>query len=170
MTVRPATGDDLEAIAAVGVAAGERFRAIDDPRISERADDPPFEVDELAHHLATGGLLVVDEDGEVAGFLVVEQVGAAAHVEEVAVRPASEGRGHGTALLEAAAVWARHEGLAAVTLTTFRDVPWNRPFYERRGFRVLDEAELDDGLRARRESEAAMGLDPDIRVVMRRDL
>ena len=33
--------------------------------------------------------------------------------------------------------WAAGNGYASVTLTTFRDVPWNMPFYERLGFRVI---------------------------------
>jgi acyl-CoA dehydrogenase len=31
--------------------------------------------------------------------------------------------------------------MAAVTLSTFRDIPWNAPLYERIGFRYLDRAE-----------------------------
>jgi ribosomal protein S18 acetylase RimI-like enzyme len=88
----------------------------------------------------------------------------------VSVRPQAQGRGLATALLEAAADWAGERGMAAMTLTTFRDVAWNRPFYERRGFRVLGDDELSDALVARRAAEAAVGLDPAIRVVMRRDL
>jgi hypothetical protein len=33
--------------------------------------------------------------------------------------------------------WAQRHGLAALTLTTFTDVPWNMPYYERLGFRHL---------------------------------
>ena len=33
-------------------------------------------------------------------------------------------------------------GYPRITLSTFRDVPWNRPFYERRGFRVVDPGGL----------------------------
>ena len=60
--------------------------------------------------------------------------------------------------------------LDALTLTTFRDVPWNAPYYRRCGFRVLDEQEWTPGLRAIREREAGHGLDRWPRVCMRRDL
>jgi hypothetical protein len=64
---------------------------------------------------------------------------------------------------------AADRDLALVTLTTFRDVPWNRPFYERRGFEVIGEEALTPALRARREAEhEELGLDRDLRVVMRR--
>ncbi len=58
--------------------------------------------------------------------------------------------------------------LGRPALTTFADVPWNRPYYERRGFRVLDEGDLDDEVRRIREDEAGHGLDPAVRVVMAR--
>jgi GNAT superfamily N-acetyltransferase len=53
-------------------------------------------------------------------------------------------------------------------LTTFRDVPWNRPFYERLGFRVVAGAELSAALRAIVEDETRRGLDPSRRIVMER--
>ena len=126
-------------------------------------------MDELSGLLEGGAVWVAEVGGAVAGFLVAEVLDGCADVEEVSVRPEAEGRGLGSALLEAAADWARTEGLDGVTLTTFRDVPWNAPFYERRGFRVLAEDDLTDGLVARRAEEAAAGLDPDLRVVMQRD-
>jgi hypothetical protein len=74
------------------------------------------------------------------------------------------------ALLRHVEKWARTKGFPAVTLTTFSEVPWNRPWYERRGYRVLAEAEWTPGLVARREEEAADGLDPAQRVVMAKAL
>lgn len=38
------------------------------------------------------------------------------------------------------------DGLAALTLTTFADVPRNGPYYERLDFRHLCETELTPGL------------------------
>src|SRR5262249_34656732 len=65
--------------------------------------------------------------------------------------------------------WASDAALTALTLTTFRDVPWNAPWYEARGFRVLDDDELTPGLRQRRAAEDALGLEAALRVVMRRE-
>ncbi|MBV9952593.1 MAG: GNAT family N-acetyltransferase [Acidimicrobiia bacterium] len=166
--VRAATASDVDAIPAIGVAAGERFRSIDDPRIARRADDPPYTVDEVVRFVDAGDALVAEVDGTVAGFMVMEVLDGAAHVEELSVHPDHQGTGLGTALLDAAAGWAAGRGLATVTLTTYRDVPWNRPFYERRGFAVLTDAELTVGMRAKVAHEADVGLDPDLRVVMRR--
>jgi hypothetical protein len=47
-------------------------------------------------------------------------------------------------------------------------VPWNRPLYKHLGFRVLGDEELSLGLRALRDDESAHGLDPELRVCMRK--
>ena len=57
-----------------------------------------------------------------------------------------------------------------MTLTTFEHVPWNAPYYERHGFRVLAEHEVGDELRRLRDEETAQGLDPALRVCMRREI
>ena len=64
--------------------------------------------------------------------------------------------------------WAAAEGLAALTLSTFRSVPWNAPYYARLGFVELPVGELTAGLRGVLAAETAFGLDPDSRVFMRR--
>jgi predicted N-acetyltransferase YhbS len=81
-----------------------------------------------------------------------------------------QGQGIGRTLIDQAVKWAAGCGMTAITLTTFDFVPWNRPLYERLGFRVLDDTEVGPDLRALREHEAALGLDVDLRVCMQRDL
>lgn len=165
--IRAATVGDLGAVRAVSAAAGERFKEIDEPRIARHAHDPPISDDVLRTAVDEGRLWVACDDA-VVGFLLAVIVDGVAHVEEISVHPGYQGRGHGVALLDVVWAWASSQSMGAVTLTTFRDVPWNRPFYERRGYRVLDEAEISPELRALRAHEAAAGLDPALRVVMRR--
>ena len=78
-------------------------------------------------------------------------------------------RGLGKRLIETLCDWARGQGYGAVTLSTFRDVPWNEPFYARIGFRALEESELSEGLSALLEQEKLIW-SPLARVCMRRDL
>lgn len=168
--VRPVEPDELPELQAIELAAGARFRAIDDERIARCADHPPMPIEALAEYVAEGRALAAVDDGGPVGFVVFEVVDGCAHIEEVAVRADAGGQGHGSVLLEAVASWAREAGLPGITLTTFDEVPWNRPLYERRGFRVLDESEITDGLRAKVAEEATFGLVPETRVVMRREL
>lgn len=156
---------------AVELAAGEMFRSFPEPRISACADHTAMPAEELVELVENGRAWVVAVDDEVVGFLAVRELGGAAHVEEVVVDPRHGGRGYATRLLEQAAAWAQERGLPAVTLTTFRDVPWNRPFYERRGYRVLDDEEIGPVLRDLMvEEDERYGLPRELRVVMRRDL
>jgi hypothetical protein len=64
--------------------------------------------------------------------------------------------------------WAAAEGLDAVTLTTFRDVPFNDPFYERCGFRVIEPARYGPQLAVIRRRERDSGIDVAPRVATRR--
>jgi N-acetylglutamate synthase-like GNAT family acetyltransferase len=89
-----------------------------------------------------------------------------AHIEEISVDVAAQGRGHGVALLVAVDRWSALRGLDGVSLTTFRDVAWNRPYYERRGFVVLDGGSITPQLRELMDHEATLGLEPDLRVAM----
>jgi len=86
------------------------------------------------------------------------------------VDPAHGRRGLGRALLEAVLGWAGDAGYHGVTLTTFRDVSWNAPYYERMGFRALEADEIGPGLAEIMREEATRGLDPATRVAMRCDL
>ena len=85
--------------------------------------------------------------------------------------PSHQGFGHGRSLVDAVAGWASERGAEALTLTTFRDIEWNRPLYEHLGFVVVDESDLSPALVALSDHERELGLDAaGPRVVMRRAL
>ena len=170
VTVRPMRIDDVAAVQAVELAAGAMFRTVSDQRISRVADHGPMPAAELEHAAAEGRAWVAVVTDAIAGFIVAREVDSHAHVEEVAVDPAHGRRGLGSTLLDRVCTWARDRGMPAVTLTTFRDVPWNQPYYERRGYRVVPERELSEALDALLTEEEQYGLDRDLRVVMRLDV
>ncbi|MFF5372659.1 GNAT family N-acetyltransferase [Streptomyces sp. NPDC013187] len=168
MRIRPATPAELPALQDVERAAGAPFRDLGMPEI---ADDAPPALDTLEHYRRAGRCWVAaDERGRPAAYLLAEPVDGALHVEQVSVHPRAARRGVGRALLDHAADHAREEGLTALTLTTFTEVPWNAPYYARLGFRPLPEADLTPGLRAIRATEAELGLDRWSRVCMRKPL
>ena len=88
----------------------------------------------------------------------------------MSVHPLHQGLGVGRALLGRVCAWASENKRPAVTLTTYADVPWNRPLYEHLGFRVLTEAEIGRQLCAIRAAEQARGLDRRPRVCMRLEI
>jgi ribosomal protein S18 acetylase RimI-like enzyme len=165
--VRPATVEDVAAMQAAEDLAGERFRDVDDPRISKCADDPPYVTEGLERAAREGrSWVAVDADGAVIGLAVAWEVDDEGHLDELAVVPDHGRRGIGRALVDEVVAWTRARGLPSITLTTFRDVPWNAPYYERLGFHVVDP--LTPALQALVDQQATWGLEPSLRVVMRR--
>ena len=154
--IRPGTGSDLLAMQDIERSAGELFR---DLGMVEVADDEPAAVTELARYVDDGRAWVLDLGGDPAGYLLLDTVDGAAHIEQVSVRAGHAGRGYGRRLIETAIGWASEHGYQSVTLTTFTEVPWNGPYYRRLGFRPIPSAEITPGLRALREHEAQHGLD-----------
>lgn len=80
-------------------------------------------------------------------------------------RPSRAG-GWGAALLDAVSERARILDLSGLVLSTFREVPWNAPYYRRLGFVALEA--LTPGLLAIRAEHLARGLDESQRLFMAR--
>jgi GNAT superfamily N-acetyltransferase len=116
----------------------------------------PFQNSDAQNHLDVAALVLAAEEPPV-GFICVEVVEGIAHIWQLAVLPGSQGRGLGSALIAAVCGWAISEGIPAVTLTTYRDIPWNGPFYRRRGFQPIEH--LSPGLTAIRNHERDVGDD-----------
>lgn len=89
------------------------------------------------------------------------------HLEEIDVHPAHGRRGIGTQLVRTVCGWATANDYRNVTLTTFRDVPWNMPFYMRLGFEEVPSRELTPELLFVIQDEIRRGLDPRSRLAMR---
>jgi GNAT superfamily N-acetyltransferase len=158
----------VPALAVVEREAARRFAGLgllDDATLA--ATTPAATLHDAA---AAGRLLVATVDAAPVGFALVGRVDDGAHLHELDVLPAHGRRGIGAALLDAVVGWAVGHGLPHVTLITFRDVPWNGPFYARHGFRPLDDADCGPGLRALRAAETAAGLPVAARGAMRRPL
>ncbi len=103
--------------------------------------------------------------GALVGFAHLTSYDEVAHLEQLAVLPAYGRRGIGGALVRAAMEEARWAGSTRLSLCTFRDLPWNGPFYAGLGFAEVERLEpFQVVLRA---AERSRGLD-DIgsRVVM----
>jgi GNAT superfamily N-acetyltransferase len=164
--IRLARADEIERLRELEVRAGRPFATVG---MDEVAGDEPLPAAELLTYQQDGRAWIYpDESGEPAAYLIAKWVDGVVHVEQVSVDPRHAGKGIGASLIEHVAGWARERGSAALTLTTFRDVVWNGPYYERLGFRPLDV--LTPGLAEIRAEEAAHGLDRWPRLAMRREL
>ncbi|MDT7674924.1 MAG: hypothetical protein QOD82_2826 [Pseudonocardiales bacterium] len=177
--IRLAREDELPLLREVERASGEIFRDIG---LAEIADDEPLSLTELGHYQRAGRAWVTTEGGGAAGtegagaggkllaFLLAEPVDGNLHIAQVAVHPAAAGRRLGAALIEHLARLAVADRAPRLTLTTYREVPWNAPYYRTLGFGEIPEPELGPRLRLIRDLERKAGLDRWPRVAMSRPL
>jgi ketosteroid isomerase-like protein/GNAT superfamily N-acetyltransferase len=166
--IRPPRRDELEALRAIERDAGQAFAAIGMPEVA--ADEPPPLEKLKALRAAGHAWVAVNAADRPAAYLLSSVVDGCAHVDQVSVASSHARRGLGAALIEHLAAGASAEGRPALTLTAFRDVPWNAPYYARLGFDVVEPADQGPELAAlvAREAVAIPGDAP--RVAMRRAL
>jgi len=155
--IRLAVPGDLPLLPAVERQAAARFPPEDLPA---GRHDETTSMEELQQACATGWLwIAVDASQQPVGFLLAQPHDARSlHIREMDVLPAKGGRGTDTALLDAVAGAAAARGFRRLTLTTFSHLPWNGPFYERRGFRAMDASEHGAVIADTLRQEAAAGL------------
>lgn len=162
LLIRPAATEDLPRLAEISRAADTLFA-------SAGLDLPP---DDPAEEFAAATWLLAAELtdlGILVGFAHLIEVDHNAHLHALGVHPDRTRRGIGGALLETALVQARERGFPALTLTTFRDVPFNAPWYARRGFEELPAERWGPELTVQWHREAETAGDAAPRVVMRRE-
>jgi predicted N-acetyltransferase YhbS len=79
-------------------------------------------------------------------------------------------QGIGTRLVRTFIDWARSRNISALTLITFRHLPWNAPFYEKLGFVAMEPAEAAAELANLLVEEGQAGIDLRKRLCMKLDL
>lgn len=168
MRIRAATADDLPELQKIEIAAGEPFRTLG---MIEIADDDPPSLEVLDQFRRAGRAWVaVDDDDNPVAYVISTQADDTEHISQLSVHPDFAHRRIGKALIDHLAECARITGLPALSLTTFLEVPWNAPYYERLGFRPLPDNELSPDLYKIRAHESEVGLDRWPRIAMRREL
>ncbi|RJL01746.1 GNAT family N-acetyltransferase [Enterobacter chuandaensis] len=163
LTVRPTRIDDVAALPAIERAAGERFR--DYPDLAWLADGEVISAEQHLDYAERGLSWLALANDRPVGFILTEAHASSLFIVELSVDRDWQGKGFGRQLIARAADHARQMGLRSLTLTTFRDVPWNAPFYARLGFEMMTR--LTPELREKREEETAHGLAYESRCVMR---
>lgn len=157
VVIRPARASDLPALNAIEQSGAETFARYGEPLADGSPPTPPGHWEAV---LAEGLLWVAADptDGPV-GFLAGERLDEGLLVAEVDVRETHQQRGIGRRLMQAAIDRARADGLADVTLTTFRHIPWNAPFYRSLGFVEIEPDALPASLAAILADEASNGFE-----------
>ena len=159
--IRLARTQDAGLLPAIEQCAAQAFRAIEG--LAWLADAASISVERHRQWVALSTCwVVVDDLDHPQGFLSAERFGDDLHIHEVSVAQPLQCQGWGRRLMETAIDHARAQHLRAVTLTTFKHVPWNAPFYRRLGFAI----HLDPRLETILADEYVHGFEPGSRCAM----
>jgi ribosomal protein S18 acetylase RimI-like enzyme len=130
--IRQATGADLPAVVGLVERAYEPW--------VERIGRRPAPMDsDYAALIAAGEVHhLLDDDGRTVGLVIVRDLGDHLLVDNVAVDPDHQGRGHGRTLLAFAEHRAAELGLAELRLYTHARMTENIALYRRLGWHDYD--------------------------------
>jgi len=124
---------DIPALITSDRAASELFRPTG--LIPDMAAIPQsIPADILAEAIEQAMVLCVTKEGQPVGFALCQIQGKQLYLHQLSVDPQHGRKGLGAAL-------TRHVFTLAA-LSTFRDVSWNGPFYEKLGFREIPRKKL----------------------------
>ena len=132
-------------------------------------DMPPAPLASLDHGDRHGLLWVAASPlGHPVGFALMKLHGDTAWLDQLSVLDRWQRHGYGAALIDRSARTARALGFDALYLSTYRDVPWNGPYYARRGFAEVPRGAFTRPMRVVLMTECSHGHPVWRRAVMRR--
>jgi GNAT superfamily N-acetyltransferase len=164
--IRPVRPHEIALLPQIENAADERYTRVGLRCVLEM---PPQSTDSLEQGRRRRMLWVATSPlDRVVGFALMERSGGAAWLEQLSVLPRWQGCGLGAALIERTAQRARELGHDMLYLSTYLGVPWNAPFYERRGFTSVPRGQWPHAFRLQFMIENSHGHPPWRRTIMQR--
>lgn len=164
--VRRARPSDIPFLDRVEKSAAEVFRKVGlDFLLDGPTVDPRYLIANLSHLW-----VAVEELDRPIGFVVGENLFGNFHIVEISVAQAFQGKGIGRALIARMAEEVKLEGYKAVTLMTYRDVPWNGPWYAKMGFTEVNPVNMGSKYLEILQMEGQHGHDLSRRALMMRIL
>lgn len=134
IAIRPASARDVARMQAIV----DQAYAIYIPRIGKK---PGPMLDDYAARVAEGAAWVAEQDGQVAGILVLLPEADHLLLDNVAVAPEAHGKGVGRALVAFAEAEARRRGHAEIRLYTHEKMTENIAMYPRLGYAETHRAQ-----------------------------
>jgi len=169
MRFRKAEPVDADFFPELEQSAGLSFRA--DRELAWLADADNLSAERYREIIGEGwSWIAEDAQARPTAFMAATLEAEELHIWEFNVRLEYQRRGIGRGLLQRFIAEATAAKIPAITLTTFRDVPWNAPFYGSIGFEVVAHENLDSRLAGLLDAEERKGLPAERRCAMRRKL
>lgn len=134
--------DDIPSLISVDKAASALFEATGLLTPEALADHVPAEV--LDVEIPSGNVFVArNQHGWAIGFALIRPRGAGLYLDQISVHPDHGKKGIGRALIICTLAEAESRKLPHVSLSTFRDLAWNGPFYASMGFKEIPADKLE---------------------------
>jgi ribosomal protein S18 acetylase RimI-like enzyme len=133
--IRKAVAADLAAINTITQAAYEIYVA----RMGKRPE--PMDLD-ISGQVAAGDVYVLEEGGDIPGYIVTYPQDGAQLIENVAVAPEFQGQGYGDRLMQFAEAEAVRNSLDRLFLYTNVQMTENLEYYPRLGYKEYKRALL----------------------------
>lgn len=166
LRIEPTTRNEISALQDIELRAGALFRGT-----GLLPEGGETSVAETAQHVTAINAdlsFTAHIDESPVGFVMGWLQPDSAYLAELSVDPDFGQRGIGRALVErfCEAAWA--QSARCVTLSTFRDVPWNAPFYAKLGFGEIARTNYTDWMHVYEGNQTRGGLDIAKRLFMKR--
>ena len=136
------TRDDIPALIRVDRAASALFAPtglLKAEALDDHVPETVFAAEMLKHNVFG----IRDAYDRPVGFALVRERNGGLYLDQISVDPAHGQQGLGRALVLRVITEAETRRLPHVTLSTFRDLPWNGPFYASMGFKELSRDKLE---------------------------
>ena len=125
--IRKTQSSDIGFLPAIEASASKAFKSI--LELSWVADSQGMSTEAHKNTLETGySWVAIAPPKTCVGFLTAAIMEGDFYIGEVSVHETHQKKGIGSRLFETAFIEAKSLDLQSVTLTTFKDVPWNAPY------------------------------------------
>ncbi len=168
ITIREARSGDVEHLPEIERSAAQIFKQ--DKDLAWLADDEVQPTSLHQNYIQARNSWVAVHDEMPVGFINGVEYNKTFHICELSVTEAWQSQGVGRALLNTVEQIMHDRGITIITLTTFKDIPWNAPFYERQGYITLEESTLSSFLMDILDEEIEAGLEAHSRCAMQKAL
>lgn len=166
--IRLSRAEDAAAFSAVETDSAQLL--VDEPSLAGIPLPPSRGAEEYRGMIAQRHCLSAVAQDEVIGFAATRRHGRDLHLHELSVASDFQCKGIGGTLLRALKIDALNAGVRAITLHTYRDLPWNAPFYARHGWHCIEDLTGYPRLAAGQDAAVAFGLPRERRCAMICDL
>ena len=143
--LRNARADEIVQMQTIDLESSELFRGTGLIEFGPDEQLEPIPEDRLRQ--AFGDQLIwvaADAEDRPVGFCMCADMGPDLYLDQVSVLTTHGKQGLGAQLVQRAIEEASNRKHKRVTLSTFRDVPWNGPFYQRLGFKEISPRRYTD--------------------------